>query len=123
MAELPKPRCPECGRPFDLQVNQPVMNGRDRVVALAAGFGVIGAVGLVACLVTCSVKNHAVDSARIAACNSVVAAHNGDVSRCDTARVEMPKSPEPPTPQCSGHQQSYSCCVEPEQAQSLHCWR
>lgn len=106
-----------------MQLKQPVMSGRDRAVAWISGFTAVGAIGLAACLVTCSVRNHAADSARIAACSAAVAAHNGDVSKCDAAHIEAQRAPVAPDPQCSGNQQSYRCCVEHEQAQSLHCWR
>lgn len=116
MVNVTKPRCAECGRPYDMQQSQPVMDGDNRAMAWISGFSAVALVGLTVCIATCNVRNHAADSARIMACESAVAANDGDVSTCSEPKAQQ-------APQCSGGQQSYSCCVEQEQASTLHCWR
>lgn len=120
MAENAKPRCAECGRPYDMQLSQPVMNGSNRATAWISGFCAMVLIGAAASAATCSVRNHAVDAARIEACTKAVASAGGDVSTCSAKPVEKQEWHQP---QCSGRQQSYLCCVEHEQASSLHCWR
>lgn len=120
MAEKLIPRCAECGRPYDMQQSKPVMDGSDRAAAWISGFCATAFIGLVASIATCNVRNHAADTAKIEACTKAVAAVGGDVSACTAKPQEKQDWHQP---QCSGDQQSYICCVEHQQASSLHCWR
>jgi hypothetical protein len=96
------------------------MDGNDRAAAWISGFSAVAFIGLVTSIAMCNVRNHAADNARIVACEAAVAAVKCDVSAC-TAKHDNKN--ERYQPRCSGDQQSYMCCVEREQASTLHCWR
>lgn len=111
----PKPRCHECGRPYDLQEEKPVMNGAQRAGAWIAFFLAAAAAVGVVFGARCDHHRADVEKQKYELC---VAASSGRVEACKSLEEDSHKKVE-----CTLGRSQYSCCISDDVAKQHGCWR